>query len=53
MKYPLPITTESEEQKVNDYIMEMTMDLSDEEFMLRVHNRMLQTKRKIIKRRMT
>lgn len=45
----LPYTskvTESEEQKMNEYLYEMTKDLSDEEFMLVVHNRKLHTNRR-------
>ena len=37
---------ESEEQKMNEYLYEMTMDLSDEEFMLVVHNNKLHTNRR-------
>lgn len=45
----LPYTSkviESEEQKMNEYLYEMTKDLSDEEFMLVVHNRKLHTNRR-------
>lgn len=51
MSYLLPTLThqkqiESEEQKMNEYLYEMTKDLSDEEFMWVVHNNKLHTNRR-------
>ena len=45
----LPYTSkviESEKQKMNEYLYEMTMDLSDEEFMLVVANNRLHINRR-------